>query len=45
MEKLVYVSPYIKAFLFTEAFIRTSPENDAEFDGDDVYGGDGWKEQ
>lgn len=44
MGKKIYEAPTIEQLLFREQFIRTSPENDAEIDGDKVYGDDGWRE-
>lgn len=44
MKKKIYDSPTIQQILFSEQFIRTSSENDAEIDGDKEYGGDGWSE-
>ena len=45
MKKKFYTPPTIQQILFTEQLIRTSPENDAEIDGDKEYGNDGWIEE
>ncbi len=44
MRKKVYAPPTMQQILFTEQFIRTSPENEAEIDGDKEYGSDGWSD-
>lgn len=45
MKEKEYKMPTLKIIFFTENFVRTSPENDAEIDGDKAYGDDGWSGQ
>ena len=45
MKEKVYEMPTLKLMLLTENFVLTSPENDAEIDGDKAYGDDGWSEK
>ena len=45
MKRKIYEPPTLDLLVLGLQFVRTSFEKDAEIDGDEVYGDDGWTEE